>query len=180
MTPDAEKKRDLIHRHAQAELEGDWDGALATMIDEPFYEHYPLGVQVRGRAAVKEQWGRLLAGTDFVSRATSARLLEWFSGDIAVQMYEWEVEGPDGTKVPSRSWAIFTFKDGLIESERIFSDSSVASSWSRCSLPSSWAAPALRRSRARQWPKHTRSSTGPRVRDCLGFRAGPRHRNSDL
>jgi ketosteroid isomerase-like protein len=122
MTPDAEKKRDLIHRHAQAELESDWDGALATMIDEPFYEHYPLGVQVRGRAAVKEQWERLLAGTDFVSRATGARLLEWFSGDIAVQMYEWEVEGPDGTKVPSRSWAIFTFKDGLIESERIFSD----------------------------------------------------------
>jgi hypothetical protein len=119
MTPDAEKKRDLIHRHAQAELESDWDEALATMIDEPFYEHYPLGVQVRGRAAVKEQWERLLAGTDFVSKATGARLLEWFSGDIAVQMYEWEA---DGTKVPSRSWAIFTFKDGLIESERIFSD----------------------------------------------------------
>jgi hypothetical protein len=122
MSPGATKKSELVRRHVQAELDHDWDAGLATMVDDPFYEHYPFGIQVRGRAAIKEQWERLLAGPDFVSKASNARLLEWFSDDVAVQMYEWEVETPDGTKVPSRSWAIFTFKDDLIESERIFSD----------------------------------------------------------
>ena len=47
-----EAKRNLVKRHVERELAHDWDGALETMTDSPFYEHYPLGIRVRGRRAV--------------------------------------------------------------------------------------------------------------------------------
>jgi hypothetical protein len=61
MTPAADQKKiDLIQTHAQSEWDKNWDGALATMIDQPAYEYYPYRLRVSGEVAIKEMWERTL------------------------------------------------------------------------------------------------------------------------
>lgn len=50
------EKLELINRHEDCEIREDWNGCLATMIENPFYIHYPAGVRISGREAVVEQW----------------------------------------------------------------------------------------------------------------------------
>lgn len=136
-----QEKLELVTRHAEAELRCDWDGALATMIDNPFYVHYPLGIRVQGREAVKEHWKRLLATPGFAAAAESANLRHWVLGETLVSMYEWLVDIGNGQERPMRSYALFTFIDGLIESETIFSEATTDAVLSEalndefCSLP---------------------------------------------
>ncbi|MGA5507050.1 nuclear transport factor 2 family protein [Streptomyces umbrinus] len=119
---DIEMKQDLVNRHVRSELAHDWEGALETMTDEPFYEHYPIGIRVRGREAIREMWIRLLNLADLVPEIGKATHKQWFTEDTVVEMYEWEIELADGTTMPSRTWTVFHFRDGLIESERVYSD----------------------------------------------------------
>jgi ketosteroid isomerase-like protein len=116
-----EEALELVMRHAECELRCDWDGALATMTDNPYYLYYPLGLRIRGREAIKEHWQRLLSTPGLGASAISAKLKNWVLDDSVVTMSEWLVDVADG-HVRSRTYALFRFADGLIESESIYAD----------------------------------------------------------
>jgi hypothetical protein len=116
----AKEKIDLINRHADCEVRGDWDGALATMTANPFYVLYPTGLRVSGREAVGEQWKRLVAVSDFGDALTSAGMRHWVLSDTVVTMFEWIIDEGNGKSRAKNSYALFTFTGKLIESETIF------------------------------------------------------------
>jgi len=119
----AKERLELIAHHAECELRRDWEGALATMTADPIYVHYPLGLRIRGREAVVEQWKRLVALPGFAEMVTSATVRNWVLDDLAVSMYEWLIDLGDGQSVAKNSYAVFRFVDGLIESETIYANS---------------------------------------------------------
>jgi hypothetical protein len=118
-----EQKLELITRHAACEVRSDWDGALATMIDQPYYEFYPLGLRVRGRDAVVEMWKRLAAIPGFVETLTSTKIRNWVLEDSIVSKWERILELGDGQTLTKTSYGLFHFSGGLIESETILGDS---------------------------------------------------------
>jgi hypothetical protein len=58
-TLDADGMRLLALQHGEYEMNRDWDGALATMVPEPFYEFYPYRLRISGPDAIKELWTRV-------------------------------------------------------------------------------------------------------------------------
>lgn len=119
----AKEMIELVNRHAECEASGDWEGALATMTANPFYALYPAGLRVSGRAAVVEQWKRLLAVPGFGDTVTSSGFRHWVLGDTVTTMIEWIVDDGNGKSQVKNSYALFTFVDGLIDSEIVFADS---------------------------------------------------------
>jgi SnoaL-like protein len=118
----AAERIELVTRHVDCELRQDWDGCLATMIEDPFYVHYPAGVRVTGREAVVAQW-KLLVGTSQITDAIeSANLRTWAAGNEIVTLFEWTTDEGNGNKHRSSSYALFTFEGGLISGETIFAD----------------------------------------------------------
>ena len=49
----AEKMRALGSRHAQLEAECDLDGVMATLVADPIYEFWPIGLRARGQDAIR-------------------------------------------------------------------------------------------------------------------------------
>jgi hypothetical protein len=89
-TLDADGMRLLALRHGECELARDWDGTLATMGDEPFYEFYPFRLRINGPEAIRELWTRVF-GTD------DSQTLRCFNfGHLDASGHEmWEMVGDD-------------------------------------------------------------------------------------
>jgi SnoaL-like protein len=116
-----QEKLELVTRHVECELREDWDGTFATMIDEPFYVHYPAGLRVSGREAVLQQWKLLVGSSNFTDAVTSSSQRFWAVGDSVVTTFQWTIDQGESAVILN-SYAVFTFADGLIESETIFAD----------------------------------------------------------
>jgi hypothetical protein len=63
-TLDADGMRLLTLQHGGCELARDWDGALATMGPEPFYEFYPWRLRISGPDPIRELWTRVFRTDD--------------------------------------------------------------------------------------------------------------------
>ena len=63
-TLDADEMRLLVLRHSECELARDWDGTLATMGDEPYYEFYPFRLRISGPDPIREMWTRVFSTDD--------------------------------------------------------------------------------------------------------------------
>ena len=63
-TLDAYEMRLLTLEHGRCELARDWDGTLATMGPEPFYEFYPWRLRITGPDAIKALWTRVFGRDD--------------------------------------------------------------------------------------------------------------------
>jgi hypothetical protein len=63
-TLDPDGMRQLALRHGASEAAHDWDGAMATMGDEPYYEFFPFRLRISGEAPIRELWLRLFGDDD--------------------------------------------------------------------------------------------------------------------
>ena len=51
-----EKMAELGALHARLEAEGDIEGTMATLVDDPVYEFWPMGWRFRGQAATRRYY----------------------------------------------------------------------------------------------------------------------------
>ena len=87
-----ERMQALGTKHAQLETEGDLDGTMATLVDEPVYEFWPAGRRLTGRDAVRRYYAHLI--DDFMPRQIGYRMIaETVSEDALSQEYAIELEG---------------------------------------------------------------------------------------
>jgi len=125
MTPNEMK---AVHdRHLDAESRKDLEGALATYVDDCFYEVVALGARVTGKDAVRGVYTGTMSG---LPDGTLDVQGEAFGDDklIAWGTYHATVDGsflgqePTGKKVAFPMIVINSFRDGLMEGERIYFD----------------------------------------------------------
>ena len=110
------------HEHAKTEGEGDLEGVMATMEDEPVYEYYPIGLRFRGMANTRRYYEHFVA--DFRPRILDHVLhSESVGPDGVVQEYTINLTLP-GESEPSshRIMAILTFGEYGITGERMYAD----------------------------------------------------------
>ena len=53
-----EDMHELGTRHAALEAKGDLEATMATLVDEPVYEFWPLGLSMKGEAPVRRYYER--------------------------------------------------------------------------------------------------------------------------
>jgi hypothetical protein len=124
---DSEAARSAMYalgmRHATLEAEGDLEGTMATLVQDPVYEFWPAGRRMVGREAVRRYYEHLVA--DFMPRQIGYELIaETLSGGALSQEYVIELEGPDG---PERHRVLGilvgdTERPDLLAGERIWGD----------------------------------------------------------
>ncbi len=74
-------------RHAELEGQGDLEGTLATLVEDPSYEFWPAGLRMAGRAQVRRYYEHLFG--HFIPRTRSYHLIyEWASEQYVAQEYE--------------------------------------------------------------------------------------------
>lgn len=112
----------LCHEHAAAEAETQMERVLATMVDEPRFEFFPMGVALSGRQAVErfyhEEYPR------FAKQVADYELLdEWANERTSIQEYTIDVAGPDGTVCYHViSMMPVDERTGLLTGERLYCD----------------------------------------------------------
>ncbi len=91
-----ERMLELGSRHARLEDEGDFDGTLATLVDDPVYEFWPVGLRMQGMENARRYYEHLF-GTFMPSIRGYTLLDEWVSLTSVAQEYEIvvDVEGRD-------------------------------------------------------------------------------------
>ena len=125
MTPNEMK---AVHdRHLDAENRKDLEGALATYVDDCFYEVVALGSRVAGKDAVRAVYIGTMSGLpdgtlDVDGEAFGENKL------IALGTYRATTSGsflgqePTGKQIAFPMIVINSFRDGLMEGERIYFD----------------------------------------------------------
>jgi steroid delta-isomerase-like uncharacterized protein len=125
MTPEAMKK---VHdEHVAAETRTDLEGALATYIDDCFYEVVALGARAEGKDAVRAVYTGTMAGIpdsvfDIKEEAfADDKLVAWgtFHGTMTGPFLGQE---PTGRAFELPMIVVNSFRDGLMEGERIYFD----------------------------------------------------------
>jgi hypothetical protein len=124
-----EEMRALVAVHAEREHENDWEGALATMVDDgPFYEVFPYRLRIEGPEAILAWWLSFKDDSsgepifDAAIDPASHHAKEYVDEDSLVQVLEWDFVTADGERLPTYHVAAFRFRDGRILSESIFCD----------------------------------------------------------
>ncbi len=86
MKLDAEGVRALGHRHAAVETDGHLEETMATLIEHPIYDFFPVGLRLEGNSAVRAYYEHLFE--HFLPFIESTNLVgEWVSEDALVQEY---------------------------------------------------------------------------------------------
>jgi hypothetical protein len=111
---------ELGTRHAKLETEGDLDATMATLIDDPLYEFWPVGLQMRGRDLVRRYYEHLI-GEFFPTRGDASIVEEWLSPRSLAQEYRMEFRGPGGMETHHVIGILFVDGEGpLMGGERIW------------------------------------------------------------
>lgn len=114
----SERMRELGTRHAQLEAEMNLEGVMATLVEDPVYEFWPIGRRVRGREAVRRYYEHLI--DVFIPSQIGYRLVdEWLNERSLTQEYTIELRGPDGP-VTHRVIGILCAEGELIGGERLW------------------------------------------------------------
>ena len=91
----SERMRELGARHAQLEAESNIEGVMATLVEDPVYEFWPIGLRAHGRDAVRRYYEHLIQ--IFIPSQIGYRLVdEWLSERSLTQEYAIDVRGPAG------------------------------------------------------------------------------------
>ena len=118
----AESMYALGMRHATAEAEGDLEATMATLVDEPVYEFWPMGKKMVGTDAVLRYYEHLVS--DFMPSQIGYRMIaETVSAEALSQEYVIELHGEDGQPETHRVLGVlFAASDGsgLMGGERIW------------------------------------------------------------
>jgi len=114
----ADDMRELGVRHATLEAQRDLPGTLATLVEDPVYEFWPMGRGMRGRAAVERYYRHLF--DEFIPRTRSYTLLaEWVNEDSVAQEYEIVLDW-DGTPERHRVIGVLVREGNLLGGERVY------------------------------------------------------------
>ena len=90
-----EQMLELGTRHATLEAEGDLDGTMDTLVEDPVYEFWPAGKRMTGREAVRRYYAHLI--DDFMPAQLGYRMVaETVSADALSQEYVIELKGENG------------------------------------------------------------------------------------
>ena len=82
-------------RHATLEAQGDIEGTMDTLVEEPVYEFWPIGLRMVGRDQVRRYYRHLI--DDFIPRQIGYEMLaETLSGEALSQEYSIEIRGEQG------------------------------------------------------------------------------------
>jgi hypothetical protein len=113
----------LCREHAGAEAEYEVDRVLATLVDEPRFEFFPLRMHITGRGPIEKfyreqypKFGPTVAGYEVLG--------EWTNEIAALQEYTIDVSETDGST--TRYYVISMMpgddKTGLLTGERLYCD----------------------------------------------------------
>jgi len=117
----SEMMYELGTRHAELETAGDLVGTMATLIEVPVYEFWPIGKRMVGQEPVLRYYEHLV--NDFMPRQIGVRLIEeTVSPGALSQEYIIEMNGPDGPESHRVLGVLFAASDspGLLGGERIW------------------------------------------------------------
>lgn len=111
--------------YAQRFMDGDFDGMLEVLVDEPVFEIYPRGVRIVGREAVRERSKRLypLASQNDTRTAEAHRITASTAGqDVLIHEFSNVYTFPDGSTRRCYTVAVVPFEGDKIVGERVYSD----------------------------------------------------------
>lgn len=113
----------MVHQHALLEgPAGDLEGLMATMVDEPLFEFFPLRKQFKGAAEVRSYYEYWFS--DFSKCVLSAEQVSESIGSVGVAVeYDMMVLHPgEDSPTKHRIMTILTFGDDRVSGERMYSD----------------------------------------------------------
>jgi carboxymethylenebutenolidase len=120
--------------HLRGEFETeDLEATLATMVDDAYVIHVPVGTGGRGKDELRRFYGDVFIGSwpkDLVTTPVSRTVGERSLVDEMRMVFthsnrmEWFLPGvaPTGKQITLDVVAVIGFRDGLLESERIYWD----------------------------------------------------------
>lgn len=115
---DAEAVRELGYRHAQAETECRMEETMATLVEQPVYDFFPVGLRLEGADAVRVYYQHLF--DEFLPFVESTRLVgEWVGEDALTQEYEVQLR-KDGVLERHFILGILFVEGALLGGERIW------------------------------------------------------------
>lgn len=110
----------IAHRHSAAEAAGDLAGTMATLEDEPVYELYPVGLQLRGMDLARRYYEYFFA--EVLPRTVGFTLrTEWINELGVLQEYD-VVCKVDGAEKTFRVLGILKFGRNALSGERLYAD----------------------------------------------------------
>jgi len=111
--------------YAQCFMDGDFDGMLEHLVDEPVFDLHPMGIRITGRDAVRERSKRLfpLATQNDLRTAQSHRITASTAGqDVLIHEFSNEYVFPDGAVRRCYTIAVIPFEGDKMVGERVYSD----------------------------------------------------------
>ena len=83
---DAEQVRALGRHHAEVETAGELEETMATLVEEPIYDFFPVGLRLKGDAAVRRYYQHLF--DHFLPLVKHSEVIgEWADEHALVQEY---------------------------------------------------------------------------------------------
>jgi hypothetical protein len=116
-----EKMREVGTLHATLETDGDLDGTMATLIEVPVYDFWPMGKRMVGQDSVRRYYEHLI--NDFFPRQIGFTMIEeTISPSALSQEYIIEMNGSDGPENYRVLGILFRTPDSpnLLGGERIW------------------------------------------------------------
>jgi hypothetical protein len=128
-----EGMRKLVDEHSGFEQVHDWSGALATMVDEPYYEFYPYRLRVAGPSAIVTMWTRIFRpGQSMIYCYDQEhfvpgthRLEEYVNGDSVLHLMGSQFFDESGTPRAATQIVRYAFEGDRMLSETLFLDRSL-------------------------------------------------------
>jgi len=114
----AEDMRELGVRHATIETEGDLEGTMATLVEDPVYDFWPIGRRARGQQQIRRYYEHLM-GTFIPSQRSAELVEEWVNETSLIQDYRIVLDGDSGP-VSHRVIGILFAEGELLGGERIW------------------------------------------------------------
>lgn len=111
-------------RHAEVETAGDLEATMKTLVAEPIYEFFPIGLRMVGPALVRRYYEHLIQ--NFLPRVQTTELVGEFTGEQGVaQEYDVLVDveglGAGGTGIERHRIVGVLYGEGdLLTGERIY------------------------------------------------------------
>lgn len=142
----------MVRRHMDAELAQDIDAVMATLVTDPYYEIHPLGLRIRGRAAVREMYRKLLPGSFDLIVESQAMTFNtgdpkhvWIGPDGVVIREFCTVQPPDGSRFGISEMAIFSFEGDLLAGEQFYCNGPLAALFKQALGPDFETLPGVER-----------------------------------
>jgi hypothetical protein len=117
----------MVRKHMDAEVAQNIDAVMATLVKDPYYEIHPLGLRIRGQAAVRRMYELLLPGSfDYIVESKAMTFNSgdpknlWIGPDGVVIRESCIVQPPTGERFEISEMAIFSFDGSLLKGEQFY------------------------------------------------------------